>query len=198
MLGLEKAYMTKLRQIQDQRKKIEANHKFAEQWFSKSYSKVKHFRETILEEKVAWEQEQIMFEQELQGTFGPNRLVSLDVGGTHRITTNLDLLTAVEGSMLAKMFSGRHDVPKNEKGNVFLDRDGETFLTLVNYLRNYRRALPKLDSLKQETLFLKELEFWQMEEDYVRYKNYLSHKYGDAGPDGRTPHHHHHEARRAW
>lgn len=84
----------------------------------------------------------------------------MDVGGTHRITTNLDLLTEVKESMLAKMFSGRHDVPKNEKGNVFLDRDGETFLTLVNYLRNYRRALPKLDTLKQETLFLKELEFW--------------------------------------
>lgn len=83
--------------------------------------------------------------------------------------------------MLAKMFSGRHDVPKNEKGNVFLDRDGETFLTLVNYLRNYRRAVPKLDSVKQETLFLKELEFWQMEEDAEKYKAYLQHKYGRGG-----------------
>jgi hypothetical protein len=91
------------------------------------------------------------------------------------------LLTEVKGSMLAKMFSGRHDVPKNEKGNVFLDRDGETFLTLVNYLRNYRRAVPKLDSVKQETLFLKELEFWQMEEDAEKYKAYLQHKYGRGG-----------------
>lgn len=144
-----------------------------------------------MKEKVEWERDKEEFERELQGTYaGKNKLISLDVGGTHRITTNIDLLTTVEGSMLAKMFSGRHDVPKNEKGNVFLDRDGETFLTLVNYLRNYRRALPKLDSIKQETLFLKELEFWRMDEDHQKYKNYLNYKYSQkenkATPRGET------------
>ena len=84
----------------------------------------------------------------LASTFSKNKLVNLDVGGTHRITTNLDLLTVIKGSLLAKMFSGRNDIPKNDKGNIFLDRDGETFLTLVNYLRNHRRAIPKFDSIK--------------------------------------------------
>lgn len=149
MLNLERAYMTKLKHLQDQRHKLHTNHAFAQQYFEQAHTRIRGFRETILAEKVEWERERAVLEQELKGSFAnKNRLISLDVGGTHRITTNLDLLTAVKGSLLSKMFSGRHDVPKNAKGNVFLDRDGETFLTLVNYLRNYRRALPKLDSVK--------------------------------------------------
>ncbi len=76
--------------------------------------------------------------------------MSLDVGGTHRIKTTLELLTTPKGSLLAKMFSGHHSVPQNHSGNIFLDRDGETFLAVVNYLRNHRRAMPKFDSIKNE------------------------------------------------
>ena len=163
--------MSKFGSLKEQRSKVSTNHQFTHMYLKDGYLKLKEFRQSILSEKVEWENEREKFEDVLQGTFAPaNRLISLDVGGTHRITTNLDLLIEVKGSLLAKMFSGRHDVPKNEKGNVFLDRDGETFLTLINYLRNYRRALPKLDSIKQETLFLKELDFWQFEEDYEKYR----------------------------
>ena len=68
------------------------------------------------------------------------------------------------------MFSGKHEVPTDDRGNIFLDRDGETFLTLINYLRNHRKELPKFDYIQQEELFLKELEFWELDEDYERMK----------------------------
>jgi hypothetical protein len=105
-------------------------------------------------------------------------LISLDVGGSHRIKTNLDLLQEVKGSLLAKLFSGQHELHRNEKGNVFLDRDGETFLTLVNYLRN-RKAAPKFDSVRQQELFLKELEFWEMFDDHKK----LARLYGSIPPE---------------
>jgi hypothetical protein len=48
------------------------------------------------------------------------------------------------------MFSGRHELKKDEKGKVFLDRDGKTFEHIISYLRNNLRISAF------ETAFLKE------------------------------------------
>jgi len=111
------------------------------------WQRLKDYRTEILREKVEWEEERAMLMSKFRGSFDNKGLVSLDVGGSHRIKTNLDLLTEVKGSLLEMMFSGKLELHKNEKGNVFLDRDGETFLTLVNYLRN-RREIPAFDSIR--------------------------------------------------
>jgi hypothetical protein len=60
-------------------------------------------------------------------------IVELDVGGTH-ITTTLKTLKKFPGSVLEAMFSGRHHLTKH-KGKIFIDRDGETFKDVINYLR---------------------------------------------------------------
>ena len=43
---------------------------------------------------------------------------------------------------------------------VFLDRDGKTFETLVNYLRNDRKVFPEFSDKNSEIHFYKELHFW--------------------------------------
>ena len=111
----------------------------------------------------------------MYGTF-LNSTLSIDIGGTHLIKTNQELLCSVEGTLLQKMFSGAHDIPVNEAGHVFLDRDGATFLSLINYLRNNRKDFPKFDSIEDENLFMSELEFWNFTKDLKEYKKQLGSK----------------------
>ena len=73
--------------------------------------------------------------------------VKLNVGG-HYFTTTLQTLTKDPNSRLAAMFSGEHA----ENSTIFLDRDGQHFRFILNYLRNGELVLP--DGAK----FVKELE----------------------------------------
>ena len=45
---------------------------------------------------------------------------------------------------------------------VFLDRDGRSFLHLVNYLRNDRTVFPEYMDKNDEIMFFKELDFWKI------------------------------------
>ena len=78
-------------------------------------------------------------------------IVKLNVGGIH-FTTSLQTLTRDPNSMLAAMFSGRHEVETTEDGSFFIDRDGTYFRFILNYLRNGELILP------EGATFLKELE----------------------------------------
>jgi hypothetical protein len=60
--------------------------------------------------------------------------IVLDVGGK-LYTTSLTTLCADPNSMLAAMFSGRFELDQDEKGVIFLDRDGEYFVNILHYLR---------------------------------------------------------------
>ena len=68
-------------------------------------------------------------------------IVKLNVGGQH-FTTSLQTLTRDPYSMLAAMFSGRHEVQTTEDGSFFIDRDGTYFRFILNYLRNGELILP--------------------------------------------------------
>lgn len=92
-------------------------------------------------------------------------MISLDVGGTHKIRTSLDILCKVQGSTLQKMFVNHKNLKRNQDGYIFLDRDGKTFLTLVNYLRNERRSFPVFETKHEQDLFVQELRFWRLSED---------------------------------
>jgi hypothetical protein len=50
--------------------------------------------------------------------------------------------------MLAAMFSGRHRLNMHN-GRVFIDRDGETFCLIINYLRTGK--VPIFDNKIKET-----------------------------------------------
>ena len=113
-----------------------------------------------MKEKNEWE----AIKKKLESVSNPaDSLIQLDAGGID-ITCNVGLFTREEGSFLAKMFmSGDQYKPmKREDGKIFIDRDGEIFQQVVNYLRNGKAELPEFYSMKERKAFFQELEFWHI------------------------------------
>ena len=57
------------------------------------------------------------------------------------------------------MFSGRHELQKHN-GRLFIDRDGLSFLHMVNYFRSGK--FPIFKDKNEEINFFEELEYWQI------------------------------------
>lgn len=57
------------------------------------------------------------------------------------------------------MFSGRHEIPKHN-GRLFIDRQGEAFINMINYLRNGK--YPVFRDKSDEINFFEEITFWQI------------------------------------
>jgi len=72
--------------------------------------------------------------EEVSKVIDVGEIISLNVGGVIYCTTKATLLK-YPGTMLHSMFSGRHTIIKDSDGNYFLDRDGNTFKLILNYLR---------------------------------------------------------------
>ncbi|CAN6559159.1 unnamed protein product [Malus baccata var. baccata] len=86
-------------------------------------------------------------------------LVHLNVGGK-KFSTTVDTLTQRQpDSMLAAMFSGRHTLRQDKKGYVFIDRDGEHFRHILNWLRD--GEIPKLEAAQFAEL-VKEAKYYQL------------------------------------
>ncbi|XP_021740182.1 FH protein interacting protein FIP2-like isoform X1 [Chenopodium quinoa] len=87
-------------------------------------------------------------------------VVRLNIGGK-KFCTTVDTLTQREpDSMLAAMFSGRHTVcHDSDKGYIFVDRDGEHFRHILNWLRD--GMIPNLKDSDYAEL-LREAEYYQL------------------------------------
>eukprot|EP00062_Callorhinchus_milii_P006930 gi/632947992/ref/XP_007889349.1/ PREDICTED: BTB/POZ domain-containing protein KCTD21-like [Callorhinchus milii] len=81
--------------------------------------------------------------------------VTLNVGG-RLYSTSLTTLTRYPESMLGSMFSGAMPTSDSQE-NYFIDRDGEMFRYILNFLRSSHLDLPvdfqELDLLKREADF---------------------------------------------
>lgn len=88
-----------------------------------------------------------------------SKQIKLDVGG-YKFSTTLTTLTSDPDSMLAAMFSGRFPVEKNEDGCVFIDRDGQYFHHILNWLRN--GTLPPIESHLEREYILVESKYYQL------------------------------------
>jgi len=88
------------------------------------------------------------------------RRVKLNVGGS-KFETTLSTLTRHPDSMLAVMFSGRHEVPQDDGGYVFIDRDGTHFRTILNFLRTGVLDVPT--SQKAASELTRELQYYQLD-----------------------------------
>jgi fructose-1-phosphate kinase PfkB-like protein len=91
-----------------------------------------------------------------------SEIINLNVGGTHHLQTDRMTLCSVPGSRLEKWFKGVVELKKDENNEVFLDRDGQTFLHVLNYLRNKRELYPDFMDHNDEIQFFKELEHWEI------------------------------------
>ncbi|WIA14852.1 hypothetical protein OEZ86_003569 [Tetradesmus obliquus] len=63
-----------------------------------------------------------------------NKVIKLNVGGVP-YATSLATLTCVPSSYFSALFSGRWEQQVMQNGEVFLDRDGEVFKFVLQYLR---------------------------------------------------------------
>lgn len=84
-------------------------------------------------------------------------IIELNVGGRYFATYRSTLISH-ENSMLEAMFSGRHPMKKDKKGRYFIDRDGEQFHTILNYLRTGKLLWPSDPQLKEQLKL--ELEYY--------------------------------------
>ena len=66
------------------------------------------------------------------------------------------------------MFSGRHKLTKHN-GRIFIDRDGDVFCMIINYLRTGK--VPLFESKYKEIAFYEELDFWQIPLNLYRNEN---------------------------
>lgn len=88
-----------------------------------------------------------------------SKQLKLDVGG-FKYATTLTTLTADPNSMLAAMFSGRFPVEKNDEGCIFIDRDGQLFHHILNWLRN--GYIPPIQSPTEQEALLIEARYYQI------------------------------------
>ena len=73
------------------------------------------------------------------------QVIDLNVGGS-TYTTSLETLTSVPDSLLGQMFSEPSKLPpppKDSSGRYFLDRDGQLFRFVLDFLRAQKLALPE-------------------------------------------------------
>lgn len=106
------------------------------------------------EEKLKW-LNTFISNKEVKG----NEVINLNVGGTHMISTTRNTLIKYPLSAISVLFSGNYKLHKID-GKIFIDRDGEPFSMMINYLRTDK--YPIFNSKKQEYYFIKELEFWKI------------------------------------
>jgi len=87
---------------------------------------------------------------------------------------------------------------------IFLDRDGSTFQSLINYLRNERKVFPDFQDKQSENSFYKELHYWGIDREHRKWQEeYLlkldilvartgySNAVSKAQVATTTPHHYH-------
>jgi len=88
-----------------------------------------------------------------------NDVIEMNIGGTHKINVSRTTLTKYQNSLLASLFTEGNQLTIVE-GKVFIDRDGEPFAQMINFLRSGK--VPLFSTKDQELLFRRELEFWQI------------------------------------
>ena len=118
----------------------------------------------VYEKQMLKKEAELTKKKELLNT----EVVTLDVGGT-KYRTTVATLTKYPDSILGIMFSGRHDLPQQEDGSYFIDRDGELFKYIIKYLRNRTLCLSVFPTFSLSTLLeLKaEFEYFQLHSDEV-------------------------------
>lgn len=73
--------------------------------------------------------------------------INLDIGGTQMRVSKMTLCS-VKGSLLEKMFCGKHELTAPGRSNrVYLDRNPKAFEQMINYLRSGRSVYPQFETM---------------------------------------------------
>lgn len=87
--------------------------------------------------------------------------IELNVGGKLYDTT-VTTLTRFPNNLIGKMFTGQVPISKDAKGRYFIDRDGEMFSHILNFLRT--RTLELRDDFENADSLLQEAEYYRMDD----------------------------------
>eukprot|EP00033_Pygsuia_biforma_P002281 GCRY01002526.1.p1 GENE.GCRY01002526.1~~GCRY01002526.1.p1 ORF type:complete len:242 (+),score=30.67 GCRY01002526.1:226-951(+) len=90
-------------------------------------------------------------------------LVTLNVGGLC-FSTTVETLMAEPQSKLAVMFRNVKDLPHDERGRVFIDRDGPAFAHILNYLRDPPSFNICIFTYKEILMIKREAAYFQLNE----------------------------------
>ncbi|UJR29735.1 hypothetical protein I4U23_017283 [Adineta vaga] len=83
-----------------------------------------------IKETNEWKQLKVNLE-----TITINGKVSFDVGG-RTFSTSVQTLTKEKDTVFTAMISKQGEIEKDDQGRFFIDRDGDLFAEILNYLRN--------------------------------------------------------------
>lgn len=161
LYDIRQLFQKKVEEFREFNQAIQENHEVISSQYEATQRKLKSKLDRILEEKRQWEDEKRLLKA--KNGFDSD-ILQLNVGGTHRLMVSTKVLQSVTGSQLQKMFAGMHELKKVDDC-VFLDRDGATFQTLINYLRNDRKIYPEFDNVNDQKQFTEELNFWGIKDD---------------------------------
>lgn len=76
-------------------------------------------------------------------------IIELNVGGRY-FATYRNTLVAQENTLLEAMFSGRHPMKVDKKGRYFIDRNGDLFQIVLDYLRTGKLIWPSDPQQKEQ------------------------------------------------
>lgn len=87
-------------------------------------------------------------------------IIDLNIGGTRYTATRATLTTgAAKGSMLARLVSGEVPAKRDSHGAIFVDRRGDRFANVLEYLRNGHIFV---DPHAEAVHLIEEFDFWGM------------------------------------
>lgn len=128
----------------------------------------------LLEEKLKKEATMVRNQQLLS-----EKKIKLDVGGKH-FSTSLTTLTSVPDSMLSAMFSGRFPLDKDSDQNYFIDRNGEIFGWILDWLRD--KSLPHHITRQHQLQLINEAGYYGL----TKLETELKLQFDNAKPQSRT------------
>nr|XP_006819272.1 PREDICTED: BTB/POZ domain-containing protein KCTD4-like [Saccoglossus kowalevskii] len=120
-----------------------------------------------------------------------HEIINLNVGGKLYSTTR-STLTRYPDTMLGAMFSGRMPSLKDAHGNYFIDRNGDMFKYILEFLRNGSIHLP--EDFKDFGALAVEADFYQIAE----ISEYLDKKSKSADEDILEIEYHRNEFQCGW
>lgn len=150
MAEVIKVYKT----LEDNQKKVASFHASKKKGMDK-------VREELMKEKTNWDKAK---DQLNKASRPDTEVVKFNISGTHEAQVMIATLNAEKESFLGKMFmSGDQYKPLiQEDGRIFIDRDGESFMHIINYLRDNKKTLPEFRGMRERKMFFRELDYWQI------------------------------------
>eukprot|EP00915_Cephaloidophora_sp_WS-2016_P003132 GHVH01004222.1.p1 GENE.GHVH01004222.1~~GHVH01004222.1.p1 ORF type:complete len:628 (+),score=101.89 GHVH01004222.1:2492-4375(+) len=115
----------------ESRRKLEEERKVFKEEMEKADTLLAREREDLRLQVATHEEEK---QRVVDSSLAAQSMVEINVGGTV-FESSKHTVSSQRGSFLDNLFAGKHNVVKDKNGRVFIDRDPESFRSILNFLR---------------------------------------------------------------